>query len=104
MTMKEALSYAKELDYVIIPYECAEGIEFSRTIISEAVKEKRIGVFIGPEGGFAPEEEALFLDNGMPGLGLGPYIMRLETAALAGMVYLGQTARRKLEERESCAR
>ena len=59
---------------------------------------------VGPEGGFAPEEEALFLDNGMPGLGLGPYIMRLETAALAGMVYLGQTARRKLEERESCAR
>lgn len=54
---------------------------------------------VGPEGGFAPEEVALLESGGVNGVGLGPYIMRLETAALAGGVYLAQTARRILGQR-----
>lgn len=42
---------------------------------------------VGPEGGFTEEETALALENGWQAVGLGPRILRVETAAvvLAGM-------------------
>ncbi|MCR5702203.1 MAG: 16S rRNA (uracil(1498)-N(3))-methyltransferase [Lachnospiraceae bacterium] len=82
MTMKEALSYAKELDYVIIPYECAEGIEYSKKIISEAVNHEKIGVFIGPEGGFDTSEIESLSDIDGKVITLGNRILRTETAGM----------------------
>jgi len=43
--------------------------------------------FVGPEGGFAPAEEALLRERAIP-LNLGPYILRLETAAVCGLAAL----------------
>ena len=40
---------------------------------------------IGPEGGWAPEEEALFDANGWQTVSLGPRILRAETAAIAAL-------------------
>jgi 16S rRNA (uracil1498-N3)-methyltransferase len=40
---------------------------------------------IGPEGGWAPEEEALFDANGWQAVSLGPRILRAETAAIAAL-------------------
>jgi len=40
---------------------------------------------IGPEGGWAPEEESLFDANGWRAVSLGPRILRAETAAIAAM-------------------
>lgn len=40
---------------------------------------------IGPEGGWAPEEEALFDANGWRAVTLGPRILRAETAAIAAL-------------------
>ena len=40
---------------------------------------------IGPEGGWAPEEEALFDANGWRAASLGPRILRAETAAIAAL-------------------
>jgi 16S rRNA (uracil1498-N3)-methyltransferase len=40
---------------------------------------------IGPEGGWAPEEEALFDANGWRAVSLGPRILRAETAAIAAL-------------------
>ncbi|MGC9157540.1 MAG: 16S rRNA (uracil(1498)-N(3))-methyltransferase [Terracidiphilus sp.] len=40
---------------------------------------------IGPEGGWAPEEEALFDANGWRASSLGPRILRAETAAVAAL-------------------
>jgi 16S rRNA (uracil1498-N3)-methyltransferase len=42
-------------------------------------------IAIGPEGGWAPEEEALFDANGWRAASLGPRILRAETAALAAL-------------------
>ncbi|HEY3703972.1 MAG TPA: 16S rRNA (uracil(1498)-N(3))-methyltransferase [Terracidiphilus sp.] len=39
----------------------------------------------GPEGGWAPEEEALFDANGWRAASLGPRILRAETAAVAAL-------------------
>ena len=45
-------------------------------------------IAIGPEGGWAPNEEALFDANGWKAASLGPRILRAETAALAALAIL----------------
>jgi 16S rRNA (uracil1498-N3)-methyltransferase len=42
-------------------------------------------IAIGPEGGWAPEEEALFDANGWQAVSLGPRILRAETATIAAL-------------------
>lgn len=37
---------------------------------------------IGPEGGFTPQESSLVLESGFQAVGLGPQVLRAETAAL----------------------
>jgi 16S rRNA (uracil1498-N3)-methyltransferase len=45
---------------------------------------------VGPEGGFTDEEVALADRAGWQRIGLGPAILRIETAALALVARLGQ--------------
>ncbi len=42
-------------------------------------------IAVGPEGGWAEEEEALFDANGWQAVSLGPRILRAETAAIAAL-------------------
>ena len=54
--------------------------------ISEAgVEMPAFELAIGPEGGWAPEEEALFDANTWQPVSLGPRILRAETAAIAAL-------------------
>lgn len=50
---------------------------------NDDLPEIRLGV--GPEGGWAPEEEALFDDEGWKAVSLGPRILRAETAAITAL-------------------
>ena len=80
LKFKEAVAEAKELDGAIIPYEREQetGIrQFVRNFKGESV-----GVFIGPEGGFADEEIALAQENGITPITLGKRILRTETAGM----------------------
>lgn len=45
-------------------------------------------IAIGPEGGWAPEEESLFEANGWRAASLGPRILRAETAAIAALAII----------------
>lgn len=86
MSYKNALEYAKTLDAIIVPYEKADGIEVSRELISKLCSDeniKSIGIFIGPEGGFAEKEIEQALDAGATPITLGRRILRTETAGLA---------------------
>jgi 16S rRNA (uracil1498-N3)-methyltransferase len=61
-----------------------------RQAIEEAAQAARnempvLEIAIGPEGGWAPEEEALFDANGWRAVSLGPRILRAETAATAAL-------------------
>ena len=47
-----------------------------------------VQIAIGPEGGFAPEELDAFRVAGFTRVGLGPRILRTETAAIAALVWL----------------
>jgi 16S rRNA (uracil1498-N3)-methyltransferase len=61
-----------------------------RTVVQEAVDAAQnqmpaLELAFGPEGGWAPEEEALFDANGWRAASLGPRILRAETAAVAAL-------------------
>jgi 16S rRNA (uracil1498-N3)-methyltransferase len=61
-----------------------------RLALEEAISQARaempaLEIAIGPEGGWAPDEEALFDANGWRAVSLGPRILRAETAALAAL-------------------
>jgi 16S rRNA (uracil1498-N3)-methyltransferase len=45
-------------------------------------------IAIGPEGGWAPNEESLFDANGWRAVSLGPRIVRAETAAIAALAVI----------------
>jgi 16S rRNA (uracil1498-N3)-methyltransferase len=45
-------------------------------------------IAIGPEGGWAPDEEALYDANGWRAASLGPRILRAETAAIAALAVI----------------
>jgi 16S rRNA (uracil1498-N3)-methyltransferase len=64
-----------------------------RRAIEEAVnaageETPTLEIAIGPEGGWAPDEEALFDANGWRATSLGPRILRAETAAIAALAIL----------------
>jgi 16S rRNA (uracil1498-N3)-methyltransferase len=61
-----------------------------RNALEEIVASSReempaLEIAIGPEGGWAPEEEALFDANGWRAVSLGPRILRAETAAISAL-------------------
>lgn len=85
MTLKEAFAYMNALDFELrlIPYENERGPEAAREAFAQAAPGSRIAVFIGPEGGFAPEEIGLALEAGVIPVSLGKRILRTETAGIA---------------------
>ena len=52
----EAVSQASSCDWFIFPYECAEGMAYSREIFGSIQPGSTVSVMIGPEGGFEPSE------------------------------------------------
>ncbi|MCL4245337.1 MAG: 16S rRNA (uracil(1498)-N(3))-methyltransferase [Candidatus Dadabacteria bacterium] len=82
LEFKEALLFKNESDLAIILHtESSLGIkEFLRNTLQGA---KNIIVLIGPEGGFSQNEVLLAIEMGFTSLGLGPRILRTETASLA---------------------
>lgn len=82
MTFADALEYSRKLEYNIIPFEHADGMDASRAIMEEAANKGSVGIFIGPEGGFEDEEIALAEKNGLKTISLGNRILRTETAGM----------------------
>lgn len=92
MSLKAAIAFAaeNEIDVNIVPYECAEGMEATKKVLSEIKEDSRIAIYIGPEGGYSPAEiELLSSANGRV-VSLGKRILRTDTAAITtvGMVML----------------
>ena len=78
---------SKELEITLVPYENERGMQATREILQSIPDGAAIGVMIGPEGGFAPEEIAA-VDGTMHRISLGRRILRTETAGLATLSML----------------
>ena len=73
----------KDYDLVLFFYECG-GVSLREVFNKEpGNRAKRIAVVTGSEGGFAAEEAARAAECGAVTVGLGPRILRCETAPLA---------------------
>ncbi len=83
MSFKEAVAYAKTFDISIIPYENFKDMQSTREVMDQIGANQKIGIFIGPEGGFDSEEVDYAVENGIHPISLGKRILRTETAGLA---------------------
>lgn len=101
VTFAQAVEQADQMDYKLLPYENEEGMEGVRCILSELAEQVRrrrqaaeegreteasplqVGIFIGPEGGFEPEEVHLAQQKDWKRISLGRRILRTETAGMA---------------------
>lgn len=87
--MKEALSYAGEMDVRLLPYELSkDGMARTRQLIESIESGKSVAVLIGPEGGFEEGEVETALAAGVTPITLGRRILRTETAGLVVLSWL----------------
>ena len=83
VSYKEMLRLAGECDLCLFCYE-GEGTQTLASILQSATDLPacpKIGIVVGSEGGFSPEEAAEAASAGMQMTGLGKRILRTETAA-----------------------
>lgn len=85
ISYKEFIERAKDLDLLLVPYECAEGMSATKTALSEIKSGMNIGIIIGPEGGFEGKEVDAALSIGGKVISLGSRILRTETAAITSI-------------------
>lgn len=85
LSWKNALKRAEDLDVVLVPYENERGMDATREIMQSIKPGQSIGIFVGPEGGFAPEEIEAVTGHR---ISLGRRILRTETAGLATLSML----------------
>lgn len=100
LSWKEAMKKAEAVDVVLVPYECERGMEATREVVKAIQPGQSIAIFIGPEGGFSPDEiEGICPTNSGEGfstdleekshrISLGRRILRTETAGLATLAML----------------
>ena len=83
LSFREALQYAQIPDSVLlIPYENAEGMQKTRTLLSAIAPGRPVAVLIGPEGGFDEAEVEEAERAGFQTITLGKRILRTETAGM----------------------
>lgn len=88
MEWQEALNYAKEFEVKLIPYELSSGMEETKGQIESIAPGQRVGIFIGPEGGFEEEEINLAKEGGVIPITLGKRILRTETAGFTILAWI----------------
>lgn len=82
MTYKQAVAYANDMEVKLLPYELAEGMAKTKELVQGIKEGQQIAIFIGPEGGFAPEEVEVAGQDGFEAVTLGKRILRTETAGM----------------------
>lgn len=88
MSFKEAVSYAEKMQVKVIPYELADGMEYTRNMIASLKPGEDIAIFIGPEGGFEENEINMAMEKGIRPITLGKRILRTETAGFTVLSWI----------------
>ncbi|NLC70494.1 MAG: RNA methyltransferase, partial [Desulfuromonadaceae bacterium] len=85
LSWEEALADAGGADLVLALAEREEKRRL-RDIVRQGTPMRHVALWVGPEGGFEPEEQREMDQAGFAAVSLGGRILRTETAALAGAV------------------
>jgi 16S rRNA (uracil1498-N3)-methyltransferase len=77
-----------DVDWRLVAHPKGETVGLPSVDSLSSGEDCRIVAAIGPEGGFSDEEIAVAVEVGWRRIGLGPRILRIETAAvlLAGII------------------
>ncbi len=81
-TFAQSVAAAGDLDCILLPYECAEDMDHTRQVLASVKPGMSVGIFIGPEGGFEPDEVGTLEHAGAQVITLGRRILRTETAGM----------------------
>ncbi|MBS6043335.1 16S rRNA (uracil(1498)-N(3))-methyltransferase [Clostridium baratii] len=81
ITLEELIKDMRDFDLIIVPYENKEDYGI-KSLIKDIDREniKRIGIVVGPEGGFEEDEISKLKEEGAHIITLGKRILRTETA------------------------
>lgn len=80
LTFDEAIRHSRECeDISLFCYECEDKVSLRRAIGARDFGS--VGIFIGPEGGYSPEEASHAAELGAVSVSLGRRILRTESAA-----------------------
>ncbi len=85
LSYKEMLNNATALDLLILPYENELGMNATIQTLKQIKADMKIGLLIGPEGGFDEKEIELAKSAGANIVSLGKRILRTETAAITAL-------------------
>ncbi|MBO6132753.1 MAG: 16S rRNA (uracil(1498)-N(3))-methyltransferase [Lachnospiraceae bacterium] len=88
LSFREALSYAKDFDSRLIPYELSKGFTHTREVIDNISEGSSLAIFIGPEGGFSESEITAAKSAAFEPITLGRRILRTETAGIVLLSWL----------------
>ncbi|MDE6182456.1 MAG: RNA methyltransferase, partial [Eubacteriales bacterium] len=86
ISFEQAIENCKENNLNIIPYEKEEENTIKNII--KDFKGEKIGIFIGPEGGFSEKEIEIATKNNILPITLGKRILRTETAGMVATTIL----------------
>ena len=78
----------KNYDLFLVPYEAGLDYSLKKTLNALPHMPKTIAILIGPEGGIDPGEVEALTGAGAKIVGLGPRILRTETAGMAAATML----------------
>ena len=81
----KAIEIAKKLDLIMVPYENKDGMKATVEALESLKSAKSVGIFIGPEGGFAEKEIEKAVSADAKIISLGKRILRTETAAITSV-------------------
>ena len=85
-SFEQAIKISKENDINFIPYEKEQKNTIKNSI--KDFKGEKIGIFIGPEGGFSEQEIEMAIKNDILPITLGKRILRTETAGMVATTIL----------------
>ncbi len=88
MPFKSAIERTRELDLLILPYENKDGMKATAEALAQIKSGFKVGIMIGPEGGFENSEIEYASEQGAKIVSLGKRILRTETAAITAMSML----------------
>lgn len=82
--LKNICNIIQDYDILLVPYENEKNNSFKSVLKSISNKDTtKIGIVIGPEGGFEEEEIKMLEQNGAKIITIGNRILRTETVAIA---------------------
>jgi 16S rRNA (uracil1498-N3)-methyltransferase len=88
-SLAEALEVVEQVGLRLVFATGARDRSLGEVLEADGARPEAVAFAVGPEGGFTPEEVASLEEAGFAAVGLGPRVLRAETAAIAALTAIG---------------